>query len=98
MATIAVAMVDGVADWETAPALPAAREWFGDDIRVASIDSALLTSIGGPRIQPDAAFALEADLWRADARDVRGRIRRRLKFASPTVTGGLQGTSENHCP
>ena len=67
MATIAVVMVDGVADWEIGPVLPAAREWFSDDIRVASIDDAPLTSIGGLRIQPEAALVdlapLEADLW-----------------------------------
>jgi putative intracellular protease/amidase len=67
MATIAVVMVDGVADWEIGPVLPAAREWFGDNVRIASIDGAPLTSIGGVRIQPEAALAdlapLEADLW-----------------------------------
>lgn len=67
MATITVMMIDGVADWEIGPVLPAAREWFGDDIRIASIDGAPLTSIGGLRIHPEAALAdldpVEADLW-----------------------------------
>ena len=65
--TIAVVMVDGVADWEIGPILPSARTWFGDQIAVASIDGKPVLSMGGLRIQPDAAFAdlspLDADLW-----------------------------------
>ena len=65
--TIAVVMVDGVADWEIGPILPAAREWFGDSILIASIDGQPVTSIGGLRIQPETSFAdlspLDADLW-----------------------------------
>lgn len=38
MANIAVVMVDGVADWEIGVVLPAAREWFGDQVAIASID------------------------------------------------------------
>lgn len=67
MATITVVMLDGVADWEIGPVLPAAREWFDDKIRIASIDGAPLTSIGGLRIHPEAALAdldpLAAGLW-----------------------------------
>ncbi|MDN5782249.1 MAG: DJ-1/PfpI family protein, partial [Luteimonas sp.] len=67
MATITVVMIDGVADWEIGPVLPAAREWVGDEVRIASVDGAPLTSIGGVRIQPEAALAnldpLAADLW-----------------------------------
>lgn len=67
MATIAVVMVDGVADWEIGSILPAAHEWFGDDIRVASIDGRPLDSIGGLHIVPRYALSdfapLEADLW-----------------------------------
>lgn len=67
MAKIAVVMVDGVADWEIGPVLPAAREWFGDDIEIASIDGQPVTSIGGLRIHPPHALAdfdpLDADLW-----------------------------------
>jgi putative intracellular protease/amidase len=67
MATITVVMIDGVADWEIGPVLPAAREWFGDEIRIASIDGAPLTSIGGVRIHPEAALAdldpIQTDLW-----------------------------------
>lgn len=67
MATITVVMIDGVADWEIGVVLPAAREWFGDDVRIASIDGAPLTSIGGLPIQPQAALAdldpLADGLW-----------------------------------
>lgn len=67
MATIAVVMVDGVADWEIGPVLPAAREWFGDDVLVASVDGHPVTSIGGLHIVPPLALAdldpLQADLW-----------------------------------
>jgi putative intracellular protease/amidase len=67
MATITVLMIDGVADWEIGPVLPAAREWFGDEVRIASIDGAPLTSIGGVQILPEAALAdlnpLDSDLW-----------------------------------
>jgi putative intracellular protease/amidase len=67
MATITVLMIDGVADWEIGPVLPAAREWFGDEVRIASIDGKPLTSIGGVQIHPEAALAdldpVEADLW-----------------------------------
>jgi putative intracellular protease/amidase len=65
--TIAVVMVDGVADWEIGPILPSARTWFGDRVMVASLDGEPVLSMGGLRIQPDAAFAdlplLQADLW-----------------------------------
>jgi len=65
--TIAVVMIDGVADWEIGPILPAAREWFGDSIVVASIDGQPVDSIGGLRILPETSFAdlspLDADLW-----------------------------------
>jgi len=67
MTTITVVMIDGVADWEIGVVLPAAREWFGDEIRIASIDGAPLTSIGGLRIHPQAALAdldpLAPGLW-----------------------------------
>jgi putative intracellular protease/amidase len=67
MATIAVAMVDGVADWEIGTILPAARAWFGDEIRIASIDGKPVDSIGGLRLHPQYALSdlapLEADLW-----------------------------------
>src|SRR3546814_20018941 len=60
-------MIDGVADWEIGPVLPAAREWFDDEVRIASIDGKPLTSIGGLQIHPEAALAdldpVEADLW-----------------------------------
>src|SRR3546814_9927055 len=67
MAKITVLMIDGVADWEIGPVLPAAREWFDDEVRIASIDGKPLTSIGGLQIHPEAALAdldpVEADLW-----------------------------------
>lgn len=67
MATIAVVMMDGVADWEIGVVLPAAREWLGDTVTVASIDGRPVTSIGGLPIVPTLALAdlapLEADLW-----------------------------------
>jgi putative intracellular protease/amidase len=67
MSTIAVVMVDGVADWEIGVVLPAAREWFGDTVVIASIDGQPVNSIGGLRIAPDFALSdlapLEADLW-----------------------------------
>src|SRR5690606_27828188 len=47
--------------------LPAAREWFGDEIRIAGIDGAPLTSIGGLHIHPQATLAeldpLAGGLW-----------------------------------
>src|SRR3546814_9191952 len=57
MAKITVLMIDGVADWEIGPVLPAAREWFDDEVRIASIDGKPLTSIGGLQIHPEAALA-----------------------------------------
>ncbi|MBO9786332.1 type 1 glutamine amidotransferase family protein [Xanthomonas phaseoli] len=67
MANIAVVMVDGVADWEIGVVLPAAREWFGDQVAIASIDGQPLQSIGGVRITPEFALSdlapLQADLW-----------------------------------
>jgi putative intracellular protease/amidase len=67
MATIAVVMIDGVADWEYGTVLAAAHGWFGDLVQVASIDGERVTSVGGVRIQPAAALAdlapAAADLW-----------------------------------
>jgi putative intracellular protease/amidase len=67
MATIAVVMVDGVADWEIGTVLPAARAWFGDEIRIASIDGKPVDSIGGLSLHPEYAVSdlapLDADLW-----------------------------------
>ncbi len=67
MGTIAVVMVDGVADWEIGVVLPAARAWFGDTVLSASIDGKPVTSIGGLQIVPQFALSdlapLEADLW-----------------------------------
>lgn len=67
MGRIAVVMIDGVADWEIGPVLPAAREWFGDEVAIASIDGRPVTSIGGLRIHPAHAMSdfapLDADLW-----------------------------------
>lgn len=67
MGTIAVVMVDGVADWEIGVVLPAARAWFGDTVTIASIDGGPVTSIGGLRITPEFALSdldpLDADLW-----------------------------------
>lgn len=67
MANIAVVMVDGVADWEIGVVLPAAREWFGDQVAIASIDGQPVHSIGGLRITPEFALSdlapLDADLW-----------------------------------
>lgn len=67
MSTIAVVMVDGVADWEIGAVLPAAREWFGDHVAIASIDGQPVTSIGGLRLLPELALSdlapREADLW-----------------------------------
>lgn len=60
-------MADGVADWEIGVVLPAAREWLGDQVAIASIDGPPLQSIGGLRITPEYALSdlapLEADLW-----------------------------------
>ncbi|KAB7765190.1 type 1 glutamine amidotransferase family protein [Xanthomonas maliensis] len=67
MAKIAVVMTDGVADWEIGVVLPAAREWFGDQLAIASIDGQPVQSIGGLRIVPEFALSdlapLDADLW-----------------------------------
>ncbi|MDY4338971.1 type 1 glutamine amidotransferase family protein [Xanthomonas sp. LF07-6] len=67
MATIAVVMVDGVADWEIGTILPAARAWFSDTIQIASIDGKSITSIGGLELHPTYALSdlapLDADLW-----------------------------------
>lgn len=67
MSTIAVVMVDGVADWEIGTILPAARAWFGDEILVASIDGRPVGSIGGLTLQPQYALSdlapVDADLW-----------------------------------
>ncbi len=67
MSTIAVVMIDGVADWEIGVILPAAREWFGDTVEIASIDGQPVNSIGGLRIVPPSALSdldpLAADLW-----------------------------------
>lgn len=67
MARISVVMVDGVADWEIGVVLPAAREWFGDEVVIASTDGAPVTSIGGLSIHPTQALSslspLESELW-----------------------------------
>lgn len=67
MSTIAVVMIDGVADWEIGVILPAAREWFGDTVEIASIDGQPVSSIGSLRIVPPSALSdldpLAADLW-----------------------------------
>ncbi|WP_057680303.1 type 1 glutamine amidotransferase family protein [Xanthomonas euvesicatoria] len=67
MANIAVVMVDGVADWEIGAVLTCGREWFGDQVAIASIDGQPLQSIGGVRITPEFALSdlapLQADLW-----------------------------------
>lgn len=67
MGRITVVVIDGVADWEIGPVLPAARGWFGDEVAIASIDGQPVTSIGGLCIHPAHALAdlapLDADLW-----------------------------------
>ncbi len=45
MANIAVVMVDGVADWEIGVVLPAAREWFGDQVAIASSDQMAMATL-----------------------------------------------------
>ncbi len=98
MAKIATVMVDGVADWEIGLVLPAAREWFGDEVVSASIDGQPLDSIGGLRIVPRFALSdldpLEADLWilpgseRWQAGEIPGLsalLRQRLQHGRPVA-------------
>ena len=55
--SIAVLLVDGFADWEIGPVLPAARHYFGASVITASLDGNAVRSIGGLRVQPDKRLA-----------------------------------------
>ncbi len=87
--TIAVVMVDGVADWELGPVLSAARYYFGLEVTTASEDGGMLTSIGGLRIAPQRRVSdiqpLEAGLRLLPGSDDWGG-----KPIPPAVIAGLQ--------
>ena len=55
--SIAVILVEGFADWEVGPILPAARHYFGAEVVTASLDGNVVRSIGGLRVQPDQRLA-----------------------------------------
>jgi putative intracellular protease/amidase len=55
--SIAVVLVEGYADWEVGPILPAARHYFGAEVITASLDGNPVRSIGGLRVQPDQRLA-----------------------------------------
>ena len=55
--SIAVILVEGFADWEIGPILPAARHYFGAEVATASLDGNAVRSIGGLRVQPDKRLA-----------------------------------------
>ena len=65
--TIAVLLVDGFADWEIGPVLPAARRYFGASVITASLDGNAVRSIGGLLVQPEKRLAdlkpAAAHLW-----------------------------------
>ena len=65
--TIAVLLVDGFADWEIGPVLPAARHYFGAAVVTASLDGNAVRSIGGLLVQPERRLAdlkpAAAHLW-----------------------------------
>ena len=65
--TIAVLLVDGFADWEIGPVLPAARHYFGASVITASLDGNAVRSIGGLLVQPEKRLAdlkpAAAHLW-----------------------------------
>ncbi len=65
--TIAVLLVDGFADWEIGPVLPAARHYFGASVVTASLDGNAVRSIGGLLVQPERRLAdlkpAAAQLW-----------------------------------
>jgi putative intracellular protease/amidase len=55
--SIAVILVEGFADWEVGPILPAARHHFGAEVVTASPDGNAVGSLGGLRVQPDKRLA-----------------------------------------
>jgi putative intracellular protease/amidase len=55
--SIAVILVEGFADWEVGPILPAARHYFSAEVITASLDGNAVRSIGGLRVQPDKRLA-----------------------------------------
>jgi len=55
--SIAVLLIEGFADWEVGPILPAARHYFGAEVTTASLDGNAVRSIGGLRVQPDKRLA-----------------------------------------
>jgi putative intracellular protease/amidase len=65
--SIAVLLVDGFADWEIGPVLPAARHYFGASVITASLDGNAVRSIGGLLVQPEKRLAdlkpAAAHLW-----------------------------------
>lgn len=65
--SIAVLLVDGFADWETGPVLPAARHYFGASVITASLDGNAVRSIGGLLVQPEKRLAdlkpAAASMW-----------------------------------
>ena len=65
--SIAVLLVDGFADWEIGPVLPAARHYFGASVITASLDGNAVRSIGGLLVQPERRLAdlkpAAAHLW-----------------------------------
>jgi putative intracellular protease/amidase len=65
--SIAVLLVEGFADWEVGPILPAARHYFGAEIVTASLDGNPVRSIGGLKVQPEKRLAdlkpTAAQIW-----------------------------------
>jgi len=55
--SIAVLLVEGFADWEVGPILPAARHYFAAEVITASLDGNAVRSIGGLLVQPDKRLA-----------------------------------------
>jgi putative intracellular protease/amidase len=55
--SIAVILVEGFADWEVGPILPAARHYFGAEVVTASLDGNAVRSIGGLQVQPEKRLA-----------------------------------------
>lgn len=56
MSHAVVLLQPGAADWEMGPVLPALREYFGLQVRTASPDGRLVTTMGGLAIEADTAY------------------------------------------
>ncbi len=56
MGSVAILVFDGYADWEPALALAGLREHFGVSVTSYGLSTAPVESMGGLRVQPDAAL------------------------------------------